>query len=443
MKSKLYIVHSVDTEGPLHESLEATFSRMEKIYGVVLEPSKSNLLKLQNKEIDLNGVEDDVAKTFNKHNLGYNDSWDKIDVMLYKIMASDYRRKFIDSEGKGVIYNWHCLDQVGFKTNERRKDLGFGNIFKHYREVIKETGSLDKIHWHFHPISFNFASHIGSTSYDNSYNIIHEVLCRRLIDHHWFPIVNRAGFHVIRQDSSFFLEQWIPFDYSNQSKYKNEELQVDVYRFCDWRRAPKKWLPYHPSYDDYQTPGSMNRVTTKCLNIGTRFNLLDDYEIEMAFDTARTNGKAILAFTNHDFRDMDADILDVYSRIYKISKQHDDVDIVHSDAIDAMQKVLYKDVDVINNAIKIEAFITDGKSRNIMKKLVVKCINGEVFGSQPYLALKTKSGRYYHDNLHEVVHGKKWEYYFDESTMLLVSLDNVVVASNDKYGNQSIVTIDT
>ena len=153
-------------------------------------------------------------------------------------------------------------------------------------------------------------------------------MCRRLIDYNWFPKVNRAGFHAIRQDSSFFLEQWIPFDYSNQATYKQMDEQKDSNRNGDWRRAPKEWLPYHPSFSDYQSVGNMNRYTTKCLNIGTRFKLLDDDEIEMAFQTAKTNGSAILSFTNHDFRDMSIDINDIYQRIHRIWSDYKDISII-------------------------------------------------------------------------------------------------------------------
>ena len=33
---KLFIVHCIDTEGPLHEPLEATFQRLKKIYNIDL-----------------------------------------------------------------------------------------------------------------------------------------------------------------------------------------------------------------------------------------------------------------------------------------------------------------------------------------------------------------------------------------------------------------------
>lgn len=434
MNKQLYIVHCVDTEGPLHEPLEATFERLFQIYNIRLDATKENLLKLQNKLIDFNGLEEEISKTFRKELTQYNDSWDKIDLMLDKIMSDAYRNQYVDSYGKGIVYNWHCMDNVGFNTNERRRDLGFGNVYNHYQNKIEEHGALDSIHWHFHPLSFNKEGHISSTSYDNSYSILHEILCRRLIDQEWFPRVNRAGFHAIRQDSSFFLEQWIPFDFSNQSTYSDGDMQRDTYRYGDWRRAPKEWIPYHPSHDDYQVPGNMNRYTTKCLNIGTRINLLNDYEIEMAFKDAQTNGAAILSFTNHDFRDMEIDINDIYPRIARIAENFKDVSFVHSDAVNAMQKTVFSEIE--SDTLQLTSKIIE---ENSSMKLVVNCIKGNVFGSQPYLAIRTKEGRYYHDNFNEREHLKSWEYIFDRSTISVGSIDKVAVAANDKYGNQSTV----
>jgi hypothetical protein len=435
---KLYIVHCIDTEGPLYESIDATFERLKQLFGVNLLATKENLCKIQRKEIDLGGKEEMAAIAFSEHLLAYNDTWDKIDSMLDKIMTKKYRQQFQDSNGDGIIYNWHCMDNSGFETNYRRRDLGFGNIFSHYQGKIREYNSKDVIHWHFHPLSFNKDAHIPSTSYDNSYSLIHQIICRRMIDYNWFPIVNRAGFHAVRQDSSFFLEQWIPFDYSNQSTYNNSDGQTDCNRFGDWHRASKKWIPYHPSHNDYQLPGNMNRLTTKCLNIGTRYKLLTDEEIERAFQDALESGSAILAFTNHDFRDMSVDIEDIYSRIEKIHKKYSDVHTINSDAVTAMKNTFYKEIDTKGEKIKIDVEII---AESGVDKVIVTLKSGKVFGSQPYLAIKTKEGGYYHDNFNERDYLSTWEYILDEYTIKLPTIEKIVVASNDHYGNQFIVSL--
>lgn len=435
----MFIVHCVDTEGPLNESLAATFERLESIYSIKMQPTRENLLALQEKKIDLGGLEQDVAHTFSKHLLNYNNSWEKIDAMLSKIMSSDYRLKYPDSNGRGIVYNWHCLDNVGFETNERSRDLGFGNVFTHFVNKNKEFGCQDEIHWHFHPLSFNREAHICSTNYDYSYPLLHEIISRRLIDHSWFPVVNRAGFHAIRQDSSFFLEQWIPFDYSNQATYKNSNSQLDYHRYGDWRRAPKEWIPYHPSHDDYQTVGHMNRLTTKCLNIGTRYKLLDDNELEMAFRNSMEYGNAILAFTNHDCRDMSVDIDDIYSRIHQISKKFPDVKLHNSHAVEAIQKSLFDQNEIESNKLVLRTELVKTKKDC---RLIVEATNGQVFGSQPYLSIKTKDGRYYHDNFNENKQHKSWQYIMDRESVDYSEISSVAVGANDKYGNQAIHNLD-
>ena len=82
------IVHAIDTEGPLHEPLEATFARLAEIFRVTnVKCSRDNLEKLKNKEIDLGGKEEEVAATLNGHLLNYNNTWDKIDNMLRDILS--------------------------------------------------------------------------------------------------------------------------------------------------------------------------------------------------------------------------------------------------------------------------------------------------------------------------------------------------------------------
>jgi len=361
--------------------------------------------------------------------------------MLDRIMTKKYRDQFTDSYGRGIVYNWHCLDHVGFSSNKRRRDIGFGKIFNHYQEKIDEHGGIDKIHWHFHPIAFEREAHMAATSYANSSDFLHEIITRRVINNNWFPTVNRAGFHTVRRDSSMFMEEWIPFDYSNQAQYDyKDSVQSDVVdgRFGDWRRAPKSWKPYHPSYNDYQTPGSMNRYTTKCLNIGTRLRLLTEHEIRKAFELAREEGKAILSFTNHDFRDMSIDIKDTYEKIFRIAKEFDDVNLLNCDAIEAMQKYCYSDDDVVQNKLKLSCQV---QTQDDITKLIINQENGAVFGTQPYLAIKTKDGRYYHDNFDELEFGKSWIFTFDWQTQLLEQIESLKVASNDKYGNSVVYTV--
>ena len=103
-KSKtLYVVHCVDTEGPLHETIDATFARLDSLFGIKLAGTNENLLKLQNKEINLNGNELAVAKFISPALLRYNKNWLEIEEMLHRILPDSFRKKFTDDSGGGWV----------------------------------------------------------------------------------------------------------------------------------------------------------------------------------------------------------------------------------------------------------------------------------------------------------------------------------------------------
>jgi len=242
-KKILHVVHCIDTEGPLTEDIVATFERLKDIFSIDLIPSAANLKALQNREIDLGGLEDEVARVVAPHLLNYNNSWKDIQRMLEEAMSSEYRNRVLDDNGKGWVYSWHCMDHAGYSDNPRRKDLGFGNVFRFYKQMLIETDShQDELNWHFHPLSFSRNPLQCASSYVNSFDVLMPILCRRLIEEKWYPLANRPGFHTERPDSHLFLEQWIPFDYANQY-YERDDGQPDLVkgRFGDWRRSSPSW----------------------------------------------------------------------------------------------------------------------------------------------------------------------------------------------------------
>src|SRR5690606_12273812 len=92
----LHVVHCVDTEGPLYESLEATFERLHTMTGVRLSPSRATLAALRRGEVDLGGKEDTVRLALSEQLLAYNDTWDKVDAMLDDMMSDEFRSRFGD-----------------------------------------------------------------------------------------------------------------------------------------------------------------------------------------------------------------------------------------------------------------------------------------------------------------------------------------------------------
>jgi len=431
MEKILHIVHCIDTEGPLIEDLSATFQRLKSIFNIDIEPTRENLTALQEGRINLNGLEEVVAKTFSESLLKYNENWSDINKMLNKALSENFRKQMLDDFGNGWIYSWHIMDHLGFNFNPRHKDIGYGNVFNFYREKLNETKSFqDEINWHFHPLSLRRNPLHSASSYLNNYDVLLHILCRRIIDHNWFPVVNRPGFHVERPDSHQFLESWIPFDYANQRiSGDQDQPELRYGRFADWQRAPLTWRGYHPHHDDYQVEGNCRRKIFRILNVGTRHRALEINHFFEAFKEAREFGSSIIAFADHDYRDITADVNEVRNLISKARNKFPDVKIKFSGAESAI-----KELNSYNSELELAIRFDENR-------LIVDLMKGEIFGPQPFLAIKTISEDYFHDNLDVVSPNKTWSYHFDDETIPLKAIDSVGIGSAGLFGGYSVKTI--
>lgn len=430
----LYIVQTIDTEGPLYESLTATFERIEQLTGKRIEPSVENLKKIQNKEMNLGGKEDMAALAFNSRLLNYNKTWDKMDSFLDDITSNEFRCKYADSFGNGWKYSWFIVDHADYVNNPRHKDLGYNSIFTHYQEYYSEHHiSEDDFQWHAHPMSFYHEANHSGSSYINSPHIF-ESLCRRIIDCHRFPIAFTAGFHTERPDSHWLLEQFIPYDFSNESMKPTEmdQQQSDLSdgRFGDWRRADDSWAPYHPSHDDYQLSGNCNRVIFRRLNVGTRVRLLTQDEVDKAFKRVVEGKPTILAFCDHDFRDFRPDIPEVYTMLQEAHKKYPSVKWKNAKASEAAKEVM----EASREPISIEATLDNNQ-------LVVKT-SADTFGPQPFLAIKTKGGQYTMQNFDFQVPKREWSFTFDDESIHPDDIDLIGIATNSMNGTGALCVID-
>jgi hypothetical protein len=437
----VHVVHCIDTEGPLHESVEATFERLKAIFDLDLVPSVDLLRRLQAGEVNLRGLEVAVQKVVDPHLLAYNDTWDKVDAMLADALSDRFRFRLRDTRGGGWIYNWFCVDHVDYEVNPRRKDIGYHNVFDHYRRVIRDTGSSqDGLQFHYHPHSFRREAHRCATHWWASSDTLAQVLTRRVIERQWFPAAHRPGFHVTRPDSHWFLEQFIPFDFSSQAVVPTPEDEAQFFlkggRFGDWRRAPVSWAPYHPAHDDYQVQGGCRRWIARCLNVGTRYRLLTEAHVRQAFEEARAGKPVVLAFTNHDFRDFRPDVDVTRNLLERVAADFAHVPFRFCEAVDAMRSALGLRPDP-----PCELDLSLKPVANATHVLEVRTTT-PTFGPQPWLALKTTAGTYHYDNFDIDSPFHCWRYVFDAETFPLSALSAVGVAANNAFGVTTVSLLD-
>ena len=355
--------------------------------------------------------------------------------MLNSISKPNFRNRVPGSDGKGYVLTWHCVDHVNYKTNPRKRILGYGKIFSFYKNFIKRKKLKDKLQFHFHPMSIFKEANRNATLYFRNDNL-YQILCRRIIDHNWFPVVNRAGFHVERPDSHWFLEQFIPFDLSNTNKNERKlKNPAEAARGWDWRRAPKNWEIYNPDKDDYQKKGACRRYIGRILSVLNRTESIDEKEVLKAFKRADSGKKTLLAVTGHDFRNLETEINFFLDLIKKASKKYPKVKFYFTDAVSGFQKTLgFKNNKKNQLKLKIKRF------NKTSFKIITK--QGKVFGPQPFLALKLKNGNYIHDNLDFSLKKNEWYYTLSKDTVSIKDIKTIAVGAADKLGNYDVKKID-
>ena len=164
----------------------------------------------------------------------------------------------------------------------------------------------------------------------------------------------------------------------------------------------------------------------------TRFRNLSKEELKVGFEKARMTGDNVyVGVTNHDFRELSTEISDFYEMLQSVAKEYADVDFKFAKSTTAFKEVLK-----IPTGTKLN-FDTQIQG-NV---LTVTFTDGEPFGPQPYLAIKTKSGEYRHDNFDFGAFKKVYYYTFDFNTTELENIESLVIGTNDKYGNQCIKKI--
>ena len=246
----------------------------------------------------------------------------------------------------------------------------------------------------------------------------------------------RPGFHTTRPDSNWFLEQWIPFDYANQATDADVN-QPDLAggRFGDWRQAPRIWGAYHPSHDDYQSLGGCRRWIFRCLNMNARLRELTQKDVHSAFSQAEKNGAAILAFTNHDFRDMPAEVDVIRRYITEAARQRPGVEFRFVDALTAARR--YLGMERIQS-LGLRASLSTSAEKSLILRVSVAA---PVFGPQPFLAIQHVTGDIFYDNFDRSGDQFSWSYTFDSQTVMPGALAAVGIAATGAEGQVELANI--
>lgn len=383
MAGNVYVVCAIDTEGPIDD------------------PHKPDILS----------------------------NWGRVDNLICKITSDQYRLSYPDSYGRGLVFSWFILHLTGFKTNPFNRAMGYHSVYDHYLSVHGETIEKygDGIYWHYHQPA---PSGVGNewcrdwTHCTEYYNI----LAHMVLDRRFFPNCFRAGGRIQDDDLSNWIEQWIPFDFSNNSGNVNwDKLESDGKRLrevCDWTRASQDWFPYHPSEKDYQAIGEQKRLLFRCPDLDSAVHRLTEDEIKKAFVTAQSGQDAVLAFFEHDRRlNVIEKIQEACEIISHIAVKYPEVKWKYSNALDSTRPFWQKSV--LKAAPEFTVKLREEK------RLFITA-NQAIFGYSPFVCgiMNEKHKTF---PLHKIGH-LKW--ISDEIS--IENLDLLGVAANNDQGTAGI-----
>ena len=222
------------------------------------------------------------------------------------------------------MFSWFILTLTGFKSNPFKRPMKYHHVFDFYKNnfgnIFKKN--KDGVYWHYHQPALSGVGNEWSKDWTVSQEYFN-ILSRMVSERSYFPSCFRAGGRIEDNDLSNWLEEWIPFDFSNcsgkvnwQNKESDGKKLIDI---VDWSKASQEWSGYNPSSKDYQKKGSQKRYVFRCPDLNSNVHKIDDYEIKKAFLHASKGKDACFSFFEHDRRMITADnIHNVLKRIKKI-----------------------------------------------------------------------------------------------------------------------------
>ena len=268
-------------------------------------------------------------------------SWERVDGLIDRLFSEEFRFAVTDSYECPAVFSWFVLTLTAFKTNPFKRAMGYHAVFDHY---VQKYGSAmsrfgDGIYWHYHHPAPSGVGNEWSSDWTHGHEY-DAILARYVIERKFFPSCFRAGGRIENNDTSAWLEEIIPFDYSSCSGTVNwDNIESDgkrLHEVCDWSRASISWRPYHPSAEDYQKPGSQLRWIFRCPDLDSNVHRLSEADIEQAFIEAHGGKDVVLAFFEHDRRMVTVDKLSkAIQLIATIATRHNPVPWRFSNAVEA------------------------------------------------------------------------------------------------------------
>ena len=243
-----------------------------------------------------------------------NFNWTGPNAFVAQVMNDGFRSGYTDSYGGHIKFSFFMETGEYFCHSTL---LDCNGIYTPMEKFIPDVALYgDELGWHFHNAAWVAAnwdttkhywsqiSTFNGTRYWDGTDIesAEKALNHWLIDKSFFPTTFRSGWVWENNDFSNWLEEIVPFDYSNLSPLGAQQPEGSIFwDYYDWRRAPRGWVCYHPNSNDYQANGDRRRTIFRSNNVDSNNpeSGLPSHQLEAAFTEAAQGENVYVSVYGH------------------------------------------------------------------------------------------------------------------------------------------------
>ncbi len=382
---------------------------------------------------------------WNGMNTGKHDNYYNIDLYVnpdrnaYKVMDPSFRAQLMDSYGTPLKMTWWMMAGNIFRyaTNTNIPTPNTMTLYlmkKYHGDNVAINGDELSLHYH----TFFWSDYDGDGVYYwnqaktflESKDDFNFTLAQFLLEEEVFPVSFRSGWHYMDNDWQHYLDQRIlPYSLHNDYPAKRTYDDEPIDNIFDWSEAPAAWVPYNPSYTNYQIPGNGKGWQVRSAHFWkTRVN---DY-LDTMFSAANNGTNQIACIWGHlPENNFLENIEKIDSIAHAMEERYPDVTFRYCTAVEAMQRWRKANdfqapqltITEIPNGNKISFTITSDET---------------IFQTQPFVALKDINNNYRVINTIRINNNEwKTSESFDKNELVRVG-----VTVCDTLGNQSMKFID-
>ncbi len=311
-----------------------------------------------------------------------------------KVMNAAFRSPLRDSEGVPLQLTWwmHSGNVFRFADN---CDVPLANTIAlhlmkaHHGNAVAQLG--DELSLHYHTWDWTDENGDGiyywnqARSFAQCREDFDVTLCQYLLEEQVFPVSFRSGWHYMDNLWQNHLDNLLPFSMHNDYPAKRDDTVEPTDNIYDWSLASAEFVPFHPSPDNYQLPG-----TCKGWNLRSRYmKSMSQALMDQTFQKAGAGTDQVVCLWSHlPETDFPEQIQRIHALAVAAAQKYPAVKFHYKTAIAAMQAWL-KTED--RDAPLLQVTELPGGDTPVY----VIHSNEPIFQKQPFVALKDIYERYH------------------------------------------------